>query len=1749
MKSSSNIIFNLIIFSLLFLITLQISVTFKKDVQKIEIKNTKKYSFTANYELGKDYKYLYINPKNKEESLYKNKAIIRTYFKQISSVNSNEETEINYLNSDYSTLDFNSGLFIEIKDLKEKSATVLILSYETINLLVIEYQYTNNIFFPKYSDNSNYQFNQFILKNGEHHNITSIYQHEDNDYLLIFSKTSLRNLDIKVTHEKKDVTKEKLEYLYPNGCSIFLDKSEINDVYVYVYINNKNNFDELISLGYMHHRNNPQFPNNITNGFQLYLEGNNNRLVKLFNEGNKKFEQYFTYQSYSKELIIEFADTSSGSTYIKQTLITEDYNSMFHYNINFQGEMSFDFEKTPKRSGLYMQYLDYNENQITQKSLQPLVTGVPKSMIIPGGKSLYHFLPIERESNNIYYFLRAKTKEILYVSFEICTSYPENCTFTGKRNNAVETIENIGLWYTLPTNRSELQLIYIYCEKECAYDILMTYDNDPLFLFPDNDYTKFVGDSGKDTFALPVFEYFEKINTKVLNIDLTVISGKVELTLKNGIDGKTLDYKATKIGKRQSYSIQFSKASDFYKKEIYAVVEQNKNYKNSIYNIMYGSATFNSKLLKNNIVNMELLTVPEANKEGDNSKTFTFINKKSQFYVSISTHTCKIIVKYNSKTYNENYYFHQVIENPGTYNFTVYLVRDDKFCSAGVEEEVILFAYDSSNTNILLSENTLINSTISSNISFTHLFKPKNEADLDNSFNIEIEKLNKNSLLFNYELKRISFNGLYNRKISDISGQKIILKNIKYIGNEQIKKICGSLRNYEVCSLTMNLMAGSSTEFSLQLRKNDFYDIKNLTSQTLINSVNTKNTQYFYIDIDKNYNLRLFINTFGQDLIYKYQLIKEKKEHSDVLPLSNDGYYEGSNFHQITIQKNEFSKCNSFCRLYIGVKASTDLNKREGNTLFSIGYQSYDDDNKFTDINLPLNYFFRYTFDGNEEVKYILYPYEDGYFFFELYVIKQNETDESEATAFISDSPILTSSIGKVMKNYKAGKMIVNIKMTKGNKLTFKFRVSSIGQQQIIPMISSYGEKCLFDICYYLLDDLSSEKLSYSSEDDINKFVYFYIPENENSSISYKLLKYNEAFITTGTFENTSNDLMKRKNWLQIPISYNEHSLIIKLENAKDLTLCSTNYNKPNIITLKKKKKRMFTIQRKILDNIIFNINKPKETKKVKINLHAIKGNGIINFNNEIYPLGFENAYKEDISIIIADENKIKLIATNEKNGNVEELDDFVFTIEYTVDISSQFLYDIYYDKINSFKFYQKNKINDIYFYLNFTNRGANDLNMNIKIYSDETIYNIDSYFVNNEFIQKIIKEPSLQPNNMSPAGKIKTYIQGGKPKNNNFTFAKLEISSDILKKQNNDNYSFIYIVFKLKETKIKEKFNVKIDLYPYNINNINTPLSRNHLFIQKIPSNAPNYKLFMAKSDIYYNEAVKINYVFPLQKTYKYYITHTEKGNENPKEDDQGLKINKIKKVFGKDEINIDFDSNLNKKNLIFNLVPENREDLKEDLFIFSYENTKSVEEKVVYISPTNLFKVKGNSKNLNYTFHSPAPLLRGKTILIIRIYEQDDIKDLLKIDNLNEEDEEDDENDIHYYLPLYLLFSDIKPMYSKYEVVDINAFGIPLKTTINDIKHGGNLYLTAICVIEDNEREIYFAYKGIKDNIKNAGFLQDLLDYMKDHIFASIIILIVIIMILGMLINICRAERKGGRLPSVKVEIEGKLMEDKVD
>ena len=115
MKSTNKMIFLILIFnSLINLIsTREIKnlpeITFS-DKAETELSGTGIFKIVANYKTDVSQKYLYIYPKNFDSDMYLNKAIFKIYFKE----QTNEEADANYLDSDYSTLDFNSGLFIAV---------------------------------------------------------------------------------------------------------------------------------------------------------------------------------------------------------------------------------------------------------------------------------------------------------------------------------------------------------------------------------------------------------------------------------------------------------------------------------------------------------------------------------------------------------------------------------------------------------------------------------------------------------------------------------------------------------------------------------------------------------------------------------------------------------------------------------------------------------------------------------------------------------------------------------------------------------------------------------------------------------------------------------------------------------------------------------------------------------------------------------------------------------------------------------------------------------------------------------------------------------------------------------------------------------------------------------------------------------------------------------------------------------------------------------------------------------------------------------------------------------------------------------------------------------------------------------------------------------------------------------------------------------------------------------------------------
>jgi len=1676
MKINVAKILSLIIITSFFILTSsQSSITFTKNIQFFDLDISEEKKITAIYDHNIEYNYLYIYPKNKDTGMNINKGNIKIYFKENSSQDPNINLNVNYLNSDYSTIDFNSGLFIEIKKLKYNSATLYIVPYGECHL-VIEYQYTNDISFPSSFQYSNFQFNQFQLEKEA--KITHFIQGLYNDYLLILSKTSLRNLEIVVTNKGIDVTEEKLAYLYPNGCSVFLDRKALKDNYIMVNINNKDKYTKEILLGYMHHIEKEIFPSPMVNGLQLYLEGNINKLSALLNLGNKAFEQYFTYQASSKNIIVEFhnSDTNKNIDYK-----IEDYNSMLHSKIDFNCEIRFQFGE-PRRNALYIQYLDFSDINTAQKSLQPLVTGVPKSMIIPAGKSMYHYLPIQRDSSNLYYYLRAKNQETMYISYEACNNYPENCNFEGKQKNSVEVIFNIGLWHSVKTNRNELQLIYVYCEKECAYDILMTYDEDPFYLFPENNYTKFIGNIGTDFFALPVFEYFNTSKIESLYIDLIVLSGKADLTLKDGKDGNILDCSVTKVGNKQTYNIssdKFLSNKNYYKKEIYAIVGQNVNYKNTFYNIIYGTGKKNEKTLSNNIINMELLTVGN---EDDEKNTFIFEYMGTDLYVSIASSSCRF--KVNSDTTIYEYYSKTLTK---TESFKITLFQEGT-CIKGFKETIMLFTY-SDTTKVLLSENTLINSKITKNVSFVHLFKPNNDNNVDNSFTIEIDRLSSESLNFNYKLEKMPIKE-NEEKSSASFNQTIITKKNKYISNKQIKDICGN----DLCSLTINLGTSDTSLISLYLNKNGVNSAREINS-AFIGTTNSKNPLFFYIDLDTNYDTELLINSYGQDLKYAWDLRKKEENQDKILPLTTT-YSNVPNNHKIPIATKN---CGNFCRLYIGVYAvNEDNSKNDAETTFSISYLIKDSKSS---INLPLNYFIQYTLEDSTKVQFSINTLEDANVIFELDYIKQNENDNSEIEASINNAKF-TSSEGRKSIEISKGETKITIEnKNSDNKPTFKIRASTVGKKNVdvVPILSSYPEKCNTPPCYYLVDDFSP--------DNEQSSAFLYAPDTEDASITIKALDYTKTIDISGDF--VSNTI--KKNWYEHEIKDRNQKIIIKVDNGKNLTLCSSFYNKPNIVTLNYGEKRAFTISKNSIDNILFKIKKPTTNNyKLRINIHSIKGNGIFKIQNEAYPIGLDSAYKEDISIVLDNlSNDLEIKASNEKDNEEKNDNDFSFSIYYIIDITSQFYYPIKSDSINSFKFNSNEKLTNLFFYLEVNK--DNDLNMNIKIYSDSSTYEIKSYIVETDFINK----KSVSPSN--ELGEIQTFIQGGSSTTGKLTFSKLEISKDALTPKITETMKYILIKISQKD-QISNKVN--IDLYPYGMNN-NRPLARNELFIEKLPRESVNHSLLLVKSEFDYKVNSKIDFVPPSSKKYKRGIGKSNKSQKDNIRKEEEIVIN-TNSELGKEIITLQSESDNKNPYILFNIFSEeNNKETNDDLFLLRYRNQANDDK--LFIPNKEYFKVEGTANNVTFEINGFTPVYStGKNVLILNAYSKNDVEGL-NMDNK--------------YKPLYLLFNKgIKPVFTHYKVLEFNMYQSNIRTHYETNINGGDYYFTAISVIEDNGREEYIAYEGKYFQLEGSDLIGGLLDYMRNHIFATILIIIILLFVLGALLNICRAERKARLRATVK-------------
>ena len=134
--------FLIIILSINFLFilsTFDFDIEFKTDEYYVNLENKKQFSIFAKYERQSS-TYLYIYPRNFIDGMNINKAIFKIYFKQVKNKESAEDISLNYLNSDYSSIDFNSGLFIDCSKLNLDNAIIFVNSNENCKFRIF-YKY------------------------------------------------------------------------------------------------------------------------------------------------------------------------------------------------------------------------------------------------------------------------------------------------------------------------------------------------------------------------------------------------------------------------------------------------------------------------------------------------------------------------------------------------------------------------------------------------------------------------------------------------------------------------------------------------------------------------------------------------------------------------------------------------------------------------------------------------------------------------------------------------------------------------------------------------------------------------------------------------------------------------------------------------------------------------------------------------------------------------------------------------------------------------------------------------------------------------------------------------------------------------------------------------------------------------------------------------------------------------------------------------------------------------------------------------------------------------------------------------------------------------------------------------------------------------------------------------------------------------------------------------------------------------
>ena len=902
-------------------------ITITSDMQSTEISHADKlHLFSATYDksLGK-FIFLLLVTKDYENE----------YNHIFVSIPGDSESYPTYKNSDYKTVDKNTTLLIETRNIPENinEGKITIECKEKCDF-TFYYQIVTNI--PLINDRS---FDLILNGNEEFILEYEPLSIDDFNNKFTFFSNAPSDFSLKILYNDEETISPLTDFY--NGYGLFINNETYPEGGKFIFkLNHYGKPNELVHIS--NRKLTKEIKNLNVGDFHNSITGIPNLEKECFNlpkvpEGENDKNYNLNFLTYTKNILITLDNTD--------TFVIDSESDLIQIDAKKFSEMCISSNNGEIATTTF-QILDGTEQTVNQDMQMPLYRGVPKkSKLLKGQLAYYRLYFYPSHSQNLIMNLKSiEGKANLY--YGICTDYP-SCNFQEDQlinfetekdiNNNIFIKKEINENMTKPYSDPEFQVAIVYCtndnnEKDCEYYITLSNDNDEINIIENERYYSSVQKSNIDKYQFNILDSKDELEYLFLNIYYYTGQGNITIYSDKEMLKEITNVSITAV---QNKEIVLISASDLQDKTL------NGNYyikikglSNTVYSIFYYTALKNSNMTEHYLISNEV----NIHNLNPNNQEHTYLIKNNARYKSIpflfeyNSLNCDLEVSLDGETgivTERNYQF--IIDSSKSYYNNDYYqmkikVKNADISGAPTDMDCLVAIFGGEieeQKEIVLSDGLIQKGKLTKNINYINYLYTFILSQLDDDITLFFQKDSNYILDLSYAFgnsKLITYNIVNNDK------SLVFTK-------KDFKDIC---IHSEFCSLKIqikinekeSLTDNSYADYILTVNNKVTYPSYLPKDKLIKNVLLTNQYQYYYLDIGKDEECEVFLDFnegFGE-AIAKIVKKNEKEENPNynqrvILPIPGmkENYIFNQYTKQLKITKEMTSKCEKGCEIYVGI--------------------------------------------------------------------------------------------------------------------------------------------------------------------------------------------------------------------------------------------------------------------------------------------------------------------------------------------------------------------------------------------------------------------------------------------------------------------------------------------------------------------------------------------------------------------------------------------------------------------------------------------------------------------------------------------------------------------------------------------------------------------------------------------------------------------------------------------------------------